>query len=457
MQSASPDRDGDSNSGTGGPSGDGSVGTHSDDSTPSTGMVVALGIVLLLVFGTATILFAVDRTALDAEYAVETMDEEGVYAGVTDDVREAATEAINDSIDDDAWQEMTDEQRARIVEIPAAEIREEYIKDEIVRNVEAVYAYIHGDREDVILSIHLAEPREDIIRALEDDPDLGPRVDTDEVRAGIRGEQNVTRGGAVPAEVDTVKSGAGEVGLLSWLLPLLSLGLVGVIYYLTQSVHRTATAAGTALLVVGSIGLIIGFGLRGLGTSAAESAFRPNGEGLASSLADGFVAVVDGMFGTIVTQSYVLVVAGMAVIGLAWLDKEGYFDAITSSLRGDTETTDEHTPTTEDHTPTGHETQRTDQHHQSRPQEGAPDSPRQQGSHQHTQQQYDRDRHPDESYDRQYDEPQTAHQQQDDEPQTAHQQQDEPQTAHQQQDDEQYDDEQYDELGYDQRPDEDDR
>lgn len=290
--------------------------------------IVALGIVLVLVVSLANVAIAVDSTVLDEDHVVETMDDEGVFAAVTDQARESTAEGINDSIDDQQREFLPPDTDEQIEDIANASVTEAYIREEIVRNIENFYAYLHDEESDIRLAMDLTEPKENAITEIEE-RGMDLYIDTDAVRNELPDEQNLTTEGEPPEEMDDAQTAVSIIGWLTILLPLLALGLIGGIYHVTSSVQRTANTSGAALLVAGVIGLIIGYGLGGIASDEVESAFGADDE-FAAAFSDGSVAVVESLFETIASQSLIIAVAGAVLLGLVYADREGYLDSLKS-------------------------------------------------------------------------------------------------------------------------------
>lgn len=113
----------------------------------------------------------------------------------------------------------------------------------------------------------------------------------------------------------------------AWLLPLLAVGLVGAVYAATRSTDRTAMVAGTGLFASGVLGALLGFvaapglkGAAGLGGEESDPVVR------------GLIAVVDGTFRTIGTQSLGLAVAGVIALAAVIADRRGLFDGVREQL-----------------------------------------------------------------------------------------------------------------------------
>jgi hypothetical protein len=286
--------------------------------------LLGVGLVLALVF--ANVALAADGTALDSDHAVETMDDEGVYSDITTEVRDAVAEDINQRAGDRISREQSEE-------VAAAAVNRSYVEGEAIRNVEALYAYINGEEDDITLAINLTGPRATVVQMVEQrtfDSELAQQVGNE-----VPDQRNLTAGGEPPSELDSARGGASAIGTLTLVLPLLSLLLVGGIYYFSKrSIRHTGHYAGIAFAVAGVISLFIGYILGPVVSGAAESAFDVDSEEV-EALADGVVAVVESMFGTITSQGWILTILGVGAFGLVYAEENGYIDDAREWISGD--------------------------------------------------------------------------------------------------------------------------
>lgn len=287
--------------------------------------IYLLGFALVLSLLFANVAFAADKTALDSNHAVETMDENGVYGDITVEVQDAVAEDINRTAGDRI-------NRQQSQQIAEEAVSYSYVEGEAIRNIESLYAYINGETDSITLAINLTEPRNAAVQAVQSRT-FGNDL-AQEVRNEIPDERNLTEGGAPPNELDGARSGAGAVGLLSLVLPLLSLLLVGGIFYFSRrSPRHTGQYAGTAFVIAGVLGLLVGYGVGPIVSGSVESAFDVSGDEV-EALADGVVAVVDSMFSTVATQSWILTLLGVAAIGVVYAEENGYIDDLRNTVGG---------------------------------------------------------------------------------------------------------------------------
>lgn len=151
----------------------------------------------------ANLVTAGERTVLDPGFVKGSLDEEGVY----DEVRMAAMESMGGNLS-------TGEELGLPIdteEVLNESLTESYLRGEAERNVDRFYAYLHGDREDLVLAIDLSPVREnvrDTVRSDVEDAGLaelleasggdlgngqGVSVDPSVVRGMADSEENFTR------------------------------------------------------------------------------------------------------------------------------------------------------------------------------------------------------------------------------------------------------------------------
>ena len=333
------------------------------DSDSNLGVYILVGL-LIIVLVSAIPVIAAERTLLDSEHAVATMEEENVSAKTTVAFQEEMTATIREalaadpSIDRESDPLLTDDQIQGIAE---RALTESDIDAELTGHFERTYEYIHGGRDDLALVFDLSEPKARAIAAADEiereaRAERGPGVTNPEavpddrlvigpyLDAEFPDEQNITSGGTPPGEIETAAATSGVFDILVWLLPALVVGLVGVIYYLTRSAHRTGEAAGAAFIAAGLLGLVGSFGGGPVARSLTEGRLTLENPEF-GALSDGVVAMVGDLFGLITLQSGIIVVFGLVVLGVVYADEHGYFDALrgsdTASQRRDSQATHE--------------------------------------------------------------------------------------------------------------------
>jgi xanthosine utilization system XapX-like protein len=135
-------------------------------------------------------------------------------------------------------------------------------------------------------------------------------------------------------------------GLAVWVLPLATIVLVGVVYWLTRDPHRTAAATGKTFATVGAFGVLVGYVVNPLLRSFLEGQAAPEGDTEPSGLAQGGLAVVDGTLSQIGLIAALVLVFGLVLFGLVAADRCRKLDGVRDALglrsyvkqRGETDT-----------------------------------------------------------------------------------------------------------------------
>ena len=161
-------------SGGGGPRGPG--GPPPTDDSPSTARrvgVFLLSVLLLLSAVAASGIFAAQGTALNADYVTSTLNETDATAEIETQAEDAIVEEAG-SLGGTGY-------------IPNAEglieatvddlVKEAYVRDVISTNLERLYAYLKGERPDLVLAIDTTPITEDIEPTVEEQLQQTPVVD----------------------------------------------------------------------------------------------------------------------------------------------------------------------------------------------------------------------------------------------------------------------------------------
>ena len=322
--------------------------------------VYILGFVLIVLLLVANVVVAADRTALDSEHTIETFGEENVYEDVAAIAQADTVERVNETIEEQKEQRIEEQIESRGLSerqeaFARQQINEElpnrtqqeafvegaitsgFIERELTRNLETIYAVLHGEQSDGQITVRISEQKDQLNESIRETLRDDPRIDEEEIIATVSGEvpdeENITEGGAVPSEVEGASAGVGLVGTLSWLLPLGALGLLaGMFHFTGRDLRRTARSGGTGFAIAGVLGAAIGFGLGAVATGAVESAVDADSEAVAA-MSDGIVAVVDSLFGTIVTQGLLIAAVGLVAIGTVVAEQRGYLDDLLGDDR----------------------------------------------------------------------------------------------------------------------------
>lgn len=111
-----------------------------------------LSIVLLISLLGANFLVGLDRTALEGDFVKESLEEEDAYAVLLEEMQAEMTQETGDTADGEPD--------------PAALIgdalTEEYLQEQTVSNVDRLYGYLHGEREELYLAFETAPLKDDI-------------------------------------------------------------------------------------------------------------------------------------------------------------------------------------------------------------------------------------------------------------------------------------------------------
>lgn len=309
------------------------------------GVYILVGL-LIIVLVSATTVIAADRTVLDSEHAVGTIEDENVAAETTVILRNTVRDELQTAVDEQAADGQQSEPLLdddQVAGIADSAVSERYVEAEWRGQIERTYAYIDGDRERLRLVFDLREPRENAIDGTEaaerealversgdltDPEEVADEqlVITPSLAAALAEERNITSDGAPPSEVETAAGLSGWVGILAVLLPVVALALLGGLYVVTgRSVRRAGNATGAGAVGAGLMGLVLTLGGGTVARGAAEGRLdfeSPEFE----PLSDGVVAIVGHFFDTIMLYSVALTVAGVMVLGVVSADERGYFD-----------------------------------------------------------------------------------------------------------------------------------
>lgn len=122
--------------------------------------------VLVLLLGTslaaANTAVLVDRTVLDADYMKQTLEEEDAYGTLNAVAIETTTEQIeNETVDTPLPvdpETVVDEA-----------VREAYVRRQTERNIDRLYGYLDGERDELVLSIDLAPVKSNIAASVGDE------------------------------------------------------------------------------------------------------------------------------------------------------------------------------------------------------------------------------------------------------------------------------------------------
>jgi hypothetical protein len=130
----------------------------------STGKTLAVAVLSVLLVGSlagASAAIGADRTAFDADYVVETLDDENVHGSLAAEIRANATENVEQTTDPGSLPPGV------AVDLDAGQALNESITDDVVReqleaHVRELYAYLRGDSEELSLVTNLTTVRESL-------------------------------------------------------------------------------------------------------------------------------------------------------------------------------------------------------------------------------------------------------------------------------------------------------
>lgn len=394
-------------------------------SMAKTAAIILIGMLLFSSVAVANTAIAADRTAFDSDYVVETMDDEGTFEAVGDTMRAEMVDEINASMENQSIP-----QGISLGELDAATlandtITDEFVKEEMTVNIDRLYAYLHGDTDELRMVVNLSDLKTALATEVSNELSIdtaaiaaqtSERITEDDVRGLSESEQsyqdaqldlseqerqqfraqtkataeeetaneseNVSTAlvdlqltvvdgltgqlsheeyveqkeadearlkDALTAEMvkevpdeqtllgdeEDPAAGLGQLrlvvqwtDLLSWLLPLVSVALVGGLYAVTRSGRRTARKTGGTLLWVGVVGAVTAIALQQMLSAFIDI---PDEAG-ASAFMEGMIAVFQGMFDTLLIQSVLLLVLGAIVYGLVLAEKRGHLDDVKERL-----------------------------------------------------------------------------------------------------------------------------
>ncbi|WEL16733.1 putative membrane protein [Halorhabdus sp. SVX81] len=144
---------------------------------------------------------------------------------------------------------------------------------------------------------------------------------------------NVTGEGA--DALSTVRSGVGLVGSLGLVLGLLFLALVGVVYAITRSIHRTVSTTGYSLLVAGIVGVAVGILANAPVLDLVDTALESSEDELSGTgVGEAIRSIIESLFGALTMQSAVLAIVGVVLVAFVLAEKRGHLEALKERARG---------------------------------------------------------------------------------------------------------------------------
>ncbi|WP_436901911.1 hypothetical protein [Halovenus halobia] len=323
--------------------------------------VYLLAFVLVVVLLLANVTMAANRTALNADHTIETLGEENTYADVTAVVQDNTVDRVNKTIEEQKEQrreerignrDISDQQkefirqeiddefpdRSQQREFVTNALTERFVEGELTRNIRTVYAVLNGEQSDGQISVRIGRQQDQINQSIRDTLQDNSRIDQEQIIQLVAREtpaqQNITENGTVPPQVKGASSTVSLLNTLNLVFPAVALVLLGGMFFFSgRDVRLTARFGGVTFAVAGVLGAAIGFFGGGIATGATRSALDADSAEFAA-MRDGIVAVVDSMFGTIVTQGLILAVIGGIAVGVVFAEQRGYLDSDDQSRQG---------------------------------------------------------------------------------------------------------------------------
>lgn len=124
--------------------------------------LVGLGVVLFVSLLAANGAVALDRTALDSEYTKDKAAEAGLYETFAEELRQDI--AGDGPTDDSEWPlERTPD------ELLESALTDEYVASQGEDNIDAIYAYLHGETDELSVEIDTDPLKEPVLEAVESD------------------------------------------------------------------------------------------------------------------------------------------------------------------------------------------------------------------------------------------------------------------------------------------------
>ncbi len=124
--------------------------------------LVGLGVVFFVFLVSANAAVALDRTALDSEFAKDKADETGLYGTLAEEVPNRA----GDSGANSESELPLDRSREELL---AAAITDEYVRSQGEKNIDAVYTYLHGETNEIRLEFATGPLENRLLTEIEND------------------------------------------------------------------------------------------------------------------------------------------------------------------------------------------------------------------------------------------------------------------------------------------------
>ena len=154
--------------------------------------VAGVALLLLLTVGAGNVVITAERTALNGDYASETLESEGFYEAVTEEARRNIESDVGDFSPEQSDQipsgiafSQLDAGELATDAVPAS-----YIESQSSQNIDRLFAYLHGDRSDLVLRIDARPLKENVADAVTEqvsDVDASALLDSAPVELGDGG------------------------------------------------------------------------------------------------------------------------------------------------------------------------------------------------------------------------------------------------------------------------------
>ena len=149
----------------------------------------------------------------------------------------------------------------------------------------------------------------------------------EEVPNEIASEEEITR--ESNEELAAMSTQVQRMSLLAWVLSILSIILVGLIGVATRSFGWTTATSGVAFSIVGLVGVVADIVLRQTAVQLMKEEIQTGTQDqVTADLSSAFIGVVESAIGTYGTQSLLLLVLGLVLIGLAIANRVGLLDPL---------------------------------------------------------------------------------------------------------------------------------
>lgn len=132
--------------------------------------IAVLALCLILTVAAANVVLVGHQTVLDPEFVTDTMEEEDAYEAFDETVTEMLLEGAEESATEDAPGEPgADEPPDLVARALDRAVTPAYIQSQVETNVYRTYEYLHGEREELVVSVSTEPLRERLVDAVEEE------------------------------------------------------------------------------------------------------------------------------------------------------------------------------------------------------------------------------------------------------------------------------------------------